>query len=121
MSIYLRSLGLHYNIDYRRDVRYSEYFDLDSRIDCDYVVDASFPIFIEVAGIIYNPESTNSNNEWMTHTYSSTIENEYRDKMVIKKELLDKNQAKYCFVFLNDMQNGNYRNMISDLLLEVKE
>jgi len=41
--------------------------------------------------------------------------------MKIKKALLEKNNAKYCFVFMNDMQNGDYRRKIQKLLREVKE
>lgn len=121
MSKYLRSIGLQYNKDYHRDVRYSEFYDLKSRIDCDYVLLFSEPVFIEVAGVIYNPGSTTNCDRWLTHSYASKFENEYRDKMKTKKALLEKNNAKYCFVFMNDMQNGDYRRKIQKLLREVKE
>ena len=69
----------------------------------------------------YNPGSTTNCDRWLTHSYASKFENEYRDKMKIKKALLEKNNAKYCFVFMNDMQNGDYRRKIQKLLREVKE
>lgn len=104
-SNFLRFLGLTYNKDYRRDVKYRNYIDIDSRIDCDYVFDYfGTTLFIEIAGMIYEPQSGN----YFTHDYGSERSNSYRDKMYMKQRILDGMNANYLFLFCNDMKSDSY-------------
>lgn len=108
---YLRSLGLQYKIDYERDVRYDRYIDIQSKIDCDYVIKIGKRLlFIEIAGIIFRP----SDCIFSEYNYSGSRQNAYRDKLALKQSLLEKMGVDYLFLFLNDMADESYIKLFED-------
>lgn len=116
VSKYLRTIGLKYNQEYFRDVKYRTFLnDVYGRIDCDYVVDIDgTKRYIEVAGIIYTVDD--SADDWRTHQFSSERENEYRDKMVRKERLLIEAGVPFLFLFRPDMENDRYKAKIAEFL-----
>lgn len=116
VSKYLRTLGLRYNQEYFRDVKYRTFLnDVHGRIDCDYVVDVDgTKRYIEVAGIIYTVDD--GMDDWRTHQFSSERENEYRDKMVQKERLLIEAGVPFLFLFRPDMENDRYKAKIAEFL-----
>lgn len=104
-TLYLRSLGYRYGVDYLRDVMYRKYTDIDSRIDCDYVINLNgCTVFVEIAGVIFNPCKT----DFAEYDYGAERQNTYRDKMKLKRRVLEEMGASYLFLFSNDMENGRY-------------
>lgn len=119
-SNYLRSIGYEYNKTYFRDVMYKKFSDEQSKMNCDYkIMIGNTPLYVEVAGIIYNCE----NEEWDKHTYASIRENEYRDKMIRKRQRLLETNSNYIFLFKDEMFDGTYKdifqNKINEILKEV--
>lgn len=108
---YLRSIGYVYGRDYVRDVKYSEYIDIDSKIDCDYVININgLNLFVEVAGIIFRP----SGMDFSTYDYGAKRQNEYRNKMILKRRVLEEMGVNYLFLFSNDMNNETYIKLFED-------
>lgn len=108
---YLRSIGYVYGRDYVRDVKYSEYFDIDSKIDCDYVININgLNLFVEVAGIIFRPSGV----DFSTYDYGAKRQNEYRNKMILKRRVLEEMGVNYLFLFSNDMNNETYIKLFED-------
>lgn len=104
-SLYLRQLGLQYNVDYLRDIPYKTFTNVNksSKMTCDYKINN---LYIEIAGIIKYFD------DWRTHVYSSQKENEYRDKMIIKQELLFQNNVDYLFLFPDDFIDEEYKKIL---------
>ena len=112
VTTYLRDLGLKYDVDYFRTVLYSTFSNEKSKMNCDYVIKTEDgTLYIEVAGII-----DNRHNDWKTRTYSTKIENEYRDKMILKEKIFTKNNLNYIFLFSNDMNTECYKDIILSAL-----
>lgn len=112
VTVYLRKIGLEYNKDYFRSVKYKTFTDEKSNIDCDYVIYTPNGNFcIEVLGFIHNLY-----DDWKTHRYPSNIENEYRDKMILKENILKHNDIQYLFLFANDVSSGKYKSLIQTSL-----
>lgn len=102
-------MGLKYGYDYIRDVKYNRFADTTSKIDCDYVIISSHhPLFIEVAGMLDNTDS----NDWIIKDYASDIKRDYRDTLAYKAYILNDINAKYLFLFSNDMLDGSYKNKV---------
>lgn len=117
VTMYLQDLGLKYNVDYRRSVKYKTFTDITTKIDCDYVIDLpNGKLYIEVAGIIHNPL-----DGWRTHKYNSPAQTVYRDKMLMKEDLLVKNNLPYLFIFPKDIELGKYKCMIDDALKKLEQ
>lgn len=113
VSSYLKSQGLVYKSDYKRDVMYKNFllYDKSSKMNCDYVIFNNY--YLEVLGMI-----TNSFNDWETHIYPSLIEQEYQKKMLMKKELLENNNLNYLFLFSEDFINDAYITKINHFIFE---
>ena len=111
-------LGLEHNKTYFRDVRYNQFADIGKkRINCDYVIEHDNQIFyIEIAGMIYN----NAEDNWRSTNYASKRENDYRDKMIVKEDLLIQNSKSFLFLFPRDMMNDEYKAK-TKLLLNIGE
>lgn len=107
-------LEYRYNIDYERDVMYKLFlpYRKNSKMNCDYVlyINGEF-YYIEIAGIIHN-----INNDWKNIEYSTKQEQGYKDKLIHKQELLEKNCKKYLFLFPEDFTNEQYKQKIKDLI-----
>ena len=115
VSTYLRGIGLKYNTDYFRSVRYRTFSNEKSRMDCDYkIITPNGILYIEVAGIIHNMY-----NDWKIHTYPSKIENEYRDKMMLKEKIFEENNLDYIILFADDMSDDKYKSIILNALSSI--
>ena len=116
MSRFLKDIGLKYNYDYFRDVKYNKYFDIHSKIDCDYVfVTEEGNKFIEVAGII-DPCSVAGDCEWYEKEYASINENKYRDTMYEKMKLFNANKSAFMILFPNDIYTDIYKQKLCDFI-----
>lgn len=106
-SNYLKSLGLKYNVDYFRDIKYKDFCNLNykTKINCDYKIGNKY---IEIAGMI--------TENWETCEYHSTIEQNYKNKLIYKKSLLDENNIDYLFLYPEDFKNNNYKQKLLDFL-----
>lgn len=115
-SNFLRNeLNLNYRDGYMRDVRYSSFSDVNSRINCDYVLNINNKeLYIEVAGIIYNSK----NNDWKDRIYKTEMENKYRDCLIKKEKILMKNKKEFILLFPNDMKRENYKTIVKNKLKE---
>lgn len=112
VTTHLREIGLVYNKDYLRTIRYNEFTNDKSRMDCDYcIITNSGNIYIEVAGMIQNIQG-----DWREKDYPSAVENQYRDKMIKKEKVLKSNNLNYLFLFANDISDGAYKNIINEAL-----
>lgn len=117
-SKYLRSLGFIYNKDYFRDVMYKTFSNEQSKINCDYkIIINGKPLYIEIAGMIYNFENEN----WRNHIFSSKQENEYRDKMINKENILIENNCYFIFLFKSEMFNNKYRDIFQNKIKEIQQ
>ena len=117
VSMYLNDIGLKYNVDYRRSVKYKTFTDITTKIDCDYVINTpNGSLYIEVAGIIHNLPGG-----WRTYKYNNSKKIEYRDKMLLKEDLLIKNNLSYLFIFPEDITSGDYKNMIDNALKKLEQ
>lgn len=117
VSLYLKSKGLKYNVDYFRDVMYKTFANINSKINCDYkIIVNGTPLYLEVAGIIYNC----NNKEWKNIIYSSNQENNYKDKMIKKEKLLKENKCEYLFLFKDNFEENDYKNLIENKFKTLK-
>lgn len=111
-STYLRELGLKYNIDYFRDVKYSTFIaDYNDNMNCDYVINYnSKEIYIEIAGII---------NEYKKWYYQNKIidkshhKEEYRLKLQKKENLMQLNNLEYYLLFPCDLTKKNLNDILN--------
>lgn len=111
-------LNLHYNINYKRNVLYKTFSNIDKRIDCDYVFEINGrKLYVEIAGRIYRL----AHDDWHTYKYHSKHENDYRDNMILKENLLIENDCDYLFFMSNDIQTEKYKQILIDKINEMKE
>lgn len=112
-TTYLNECGLVYKVDYHRDIKYKEFSDVTSKIDCDYVLNiAGAPVYIEIAGVL----DSSFDGEWDTVALRDARHEKYRQTLLSKRTALDSIDAEYYFVFPNDMVNGNYKSLIDSLV-----
>jgi hypothetical protein len=118
LSLFVKEeLHMKYNIDYKRDVMYKTFANIKSKSNCDYVFNIDEKqLYVEVAGIIYNTQS----NDWRTAKYKTKLENEYREKMIYKEDLLLKYDKPFLFLFPWDMISGNYKKILVDFIKDNK-
>lgn len=115
LSLYLKNeLHFLYNINYQRDIMYKSFtsHDKKSRINCDYVIainDSKY--YIEVAGLI-----DYANGNWETTDFGRKMKNQYRDKLAMKKNILEQNKLDYLFLFPEDFKTNNYKSIVSEFL-----
>lgn len=107
-SYYLKNeLNFIYKSDYQRDIMYKIFlpYKSNSKLNCDYVLNINDNnYYIEIAGIIKY-----ENGDWSNKTFSSQKENDYRDKMILKKRLLESNNKNYLFLFVEDFNDDTYK------------
>lgn len=118
-SKYLRNYGLKYNVDYFRDVKYSEFIDRYSgTLNCNYVlyVDSKI-IYIEIAGIIEPYKEWYYFDKPITRSKSKE---KYRLKLKEKEKMLKNNNLMYFILFPCDLTNDNFNSIITDSSLELK-
>ncbi len=101
-SSYLRGLGLVYNVDYFRDVKYSKVVDgYTGNMNCDYVITyKKRKIFVEIAGVIAEYKSWYYSNK---HIKSCKTKNKYMDKLHEKESMLSGQGLDYFILFPCDL------------------
>lgn len=112
-SLYLRDCGLKYNKDYYRSVKYSEIdSSIQANINCDYkLIRNGNDTYVEIAGFLgkrSEVECYYSN----TPIKSSCGKEQYRLKLNQKREIFEKNNKHYYFLFPDDMNIENYKKII---------
>ena len=115
----LRNMGLVYNKDYFRNIKYNTFIpNLDKNIDCDYmIIINNVPIYIEIAGIIHAYKSYYYKNKIIN--VSKSKEN-YRKKLLYKENLLKENNLKYFILFPCDLSIDNIRQILKNPSIELK-
>lgn len=119
-SRYLKKYGLVYNVDYFRDVKYSNFASgVKSNINCDYVITYNNKtVFIEIAGILNEYKSWYYNQQPINNRKSRE---KYRKKLWEKEQLLKSNNLLYFILFPCDLTNDNIKRIIEDGSLELKK
>lgn len=119
-SSYIRKFGLKYNIDYFRDVRYSNFCkDYDGLMNCDYIINYNGKtIYIEIAGIIGGYKSFYYPSRPIT---SSKSKENYRLKLKEKEQLLISNNLTYLILFPCDLTEENMRQVIENPTDELRK
>lgn len=111
-SILLKKYGFIYEESYFRDVSYTMIDDkYNGKMNCDYQIFCGNQIiYVELCGILNNANFANCyyTNKSIEHD-SAEI---YRQKLNYKKELLERNNAKYYFIIGNDLNNNYFENLI---------
>lgn len=103
-SNYLRQLGYVYNKDYFKDVRYIKFVESlgrKSKMTCDYVVNNKY---IEIAGMIQV-----KNGDLKKYESIDKISDSYKEGLIYKKNLLEKNGLDYLFLYPEDFYSGEYK------------
>lgn len=112
---FLNELGLEYNVNYYRSVKYKDFTDDNSRMDCDYrIICENEDLYIEVVGLI-----DNLSGNWREKEYPSKVENDYRDKMKRKEYILNQNGINYLFLFADDFENDIFKRKIKDKIKQL--
>lgn len=112
-SMFLREIGFKYNDGYVRDVMYKKFcrgLASNSKINCDYKVSYNNKdYYIEIAGILKSEAD-----------YSAEITNDinaaYRDKMILKKKILEDSNVNYLILYADDMNNDSYKSKTKEFL-----
>ena len=114
MSYFLKNeFSLRYNMDYFRDVIYKKFTSHSStKMNCDYMFEINgLSYYLEIAGII-----SNSDGDWENHNYSSKQEQEYQQKLLLKKQIFESNGLKYLFLFSNDFADDSYKEKVKTFI-----
>lgn len=113
-STFLRDeMNMEYNKDYKRDVMYKSFADIKTKINCDYVINVKDTLlYVEIAGVIYN----NISDNWRTAQYNTKRENNYRENMILKEDLLLKHNKSFLFLFPWDMLSGKYKEKLIEAI-----
>lgn len=109
-SNYLNATGYQYKKDYIRDTMYKSFIPSLSktRINCDYYINNKV---VEIAGMI-----SNQNNNWYNKKYPSKQENDYKEKLKYKQNLLEENNIPYLFLFPEDFVSDEYKKKFIDFI-----
>lgn len=112
-SKFLKEYGLKYNVDYFRDVKYSEFInDYNNNMNCDYVIiNKGRTIYIEIAGIIDSYKEWYYRDKIITSSKSKEI---YRKKLLEKEKMLKSNNLMYFILFPCDLTKENFKNVIEN-------
>lgn len=110
----LRESGFIYNQNYFRTIRYEEIDnDYIGNMNCDYkiVFDDGFILYVELAGILGNPMHITCYNE--NKPINSKSKEEYRLKLIQKREMLERNNLNYLILLKPDMTEENFRKILN--------
>lgn len=109
-SMFLNSIGYKYKEHYQRDIKYNSFCDIKykTKINCDYCINGKY---IEIAGII-----DNINNDWENVIYKNQHNTKYKNKMILKRDLLMKNNKSFLFLFPCDFRDDSYKQKTIDFL-----
>ena len=118
-SRYLKEHGFKYQIDYFRDVKYSNFIDgYNSNMNCDYVIHIDGKIiYIEIAGIIADYKTWYYENKVISYSKSKE---QYRIKLLEKETMLKNTNLHYYILFPCDLTNNNFQNILFNDNLDLK-
>lgn len=119
LSIYLRSRGLVFGIDYFRDVKYSDFIDSYSgNMNCDYVIKYhGKTIYIEIPGII---EAYKDYYYMDKPIDKSDSREKYRLKLKYKEHLLSSSGLIYYILFPCDLTKNNVDQILDNPSIDLK-
>ena len=94
-------LGLQYNKDYFRDVKYKTFInDYVKNMDCDYIINYSNKvIYIEVVGMLRDYK-----DNWREIELKSKSKVRYIEHLKLKEQMLKDNNLEYYILFPSDLQ-----------------
>lgn len=118
-SRYLKEHGFKYQIDYFRDVKYSNFIDgYNGNMNCDYVIHIDGKIiYIEIAGIIADYKTWYYENKVISYSKSKE---QYRIKLLEKETMLKNANLHYYILFPCDLTNNNFQNILFNDNLNLK-
>ena len=119
-SSYLRKIGLVYDVDYFRNVRYSIFCDdYEGTKDCDYVINYNNKtIYVEIAGILGQYKPFYYEDKPIT---SSKSKEKYRQKLKEKEQFLITNNLIYFILFPCDLTEENMKQVIENPTVELRK
>lgn len=119
-SSYLRKIGLVYDVDYFRNVRYSIFCDdYEGTKDCDYVINYNNKtIYVEIAGILGQYKPFYYEDKPIT---SSKSKEKYRQKLKEKEQFLIANNLIYFILFPCDLTEENMKQVIENPTVELRK
>lgn len=111
---YLRNVGLKYNQDYFRDVKYknisSEY---TGNMNCDYEIHFQGRIFyVELAGILGNVGHEKCYRENIP--INSTSKEKYRLDLIKKQNIFVKENLEYYILLKSEMNENTYKTILNN-------
>ena len=109
----LHELGLQYNIDYFKDVRYSDFINnYKYKSTCDYAIHYhNRVIYIEIAGIIEAYKFFYYDNKPIE---SSKSKEKYRKGLFKKEQVLKENNLEYYILFPCDLTKDNLNEILNN-------
>ena len=119
-SKFLREFGLIYEKDYFRNIRYSSIDkNYNGLMNCDYlIIYKGKSIYIEIAGIIEAYKQWYYKDQKIT--CSKSKEN-YRIKLKVKEELLNKNNLIYFILFPCDLTRDIFMSILENPTIELRK
>ena len=119
-SNFLRNMGLRYNIDYFRNIKYSSFCDnYKGNMDCDYIINYNNKqIYVEIAGIIATYKLSYYNDKPII---SSKSKERYRMKLKEKEKMLRSNNLIYFILFPCDLTDDNMEKIINTPDIKLRE
>ena len=94
-------LGLQYNKDYFRDVKYKAFInDYVKNMDCDYIINYNNKVvYIEVVGMLRDYK-----DNWREIELKSKSKIRYIEHLKLKEQMLKDNNLEYYILFPSDLQ-----------------
>lgn len=117
-STFLRKNGFIYKKTYFRNICYKELDDeYKGNMNCDYcIVSDTKLIYIELAGILGNPEYQYAYRNNMP--IKSKSKELYRQKLNQKREIFERNNLEYYILLPDEMDNENYDRILNKYIKE---
>jgi hypothetical protein len=118
-SNYLNNIGLEYNKDYFRDVRYDKLSnEYKGNMNCDYEIHFQGRIFyIELAGMLENTKHQECYKNNIS--INSKSKEKYRLDLIKKKTILEKENLEYYILLKSEMNEDTYKNILNNSYKEV--
>jgi len=120
-STFLRKIGLQFNKDYFRDIKYST-IDTEycGQMNCDYMICINGRIiYVELAGLLNGKRYTNAYLQQIPITNSKSKEL-YRQKLNEKRRMLERNKCDYYIFCGKDLNQKLYENIFTNISSEQK-
>lgn len=108
--------GFIYGLTYFRDIKYSEIDpSYDGRMNCDYMlIYNGNTLYIELAGMLDTQKQIDA------FIYNRKLDNEimekYRQKLILKQHILNKNQVNYKIILRPNLNESYYNYVINNFI-----